>query len=163
MTSAKSYAKAYLATTESIDTTERLAWLMALRARAIQRAVVRLLQSRERDKALAALDVPPPISQFLRVLADDRALPRLEVIAEQALTLAFRAGQGVPIRLTVVDEAAISEELTRALGQAGSGPVLTDTRVDPRLIGGVRAEIGNIQIDRSVTSRLAGLKRALAH
>lgn len=164
MTSSKSYARAYLAATVAVPALERLAWLMALRDRAAQRAVIRILQARDADAALVALDVPAPVIRFFHVLAEDRALARLGAIAEQALTLAAQAGVGVPVRLTTVEEvpADFSTDISQALAQVADGPVIVDTHVDPRVLGGFRVELGDVRLDRTLAGRLAALKRTLA-
>jgi F-type H+-transporting ATPase subunit delta len=51
--------------------------------------------------------------------------------------------------------------LTEALGRQYSSAVHLNLVVDPRLVGGLRVEIGDDVIDGSVASRIDGAKRAL--
>lgn len=164
MTSAKSYARAVLAATSALDAAERLAWLMVLKDRSVQRVMTRVLQERDPSAAFAKLAVPSPIARFLLVLAEDRALHRLGTIAEQALTLIVAVGDGVPVRLITATPVSdtVRTQIAQELTQGADGPVIVDTHVDPRALGGFRIELGENRLDQTVSARLAALQRALA-
>lgn len=163
MTSTKHYAKAFLAATRSLEASERLAWLAAVGTRSTERALVRLIQHPDQAVAFAALTIPQPIAQFLRVLAEDRALSRLGSIATQTLGLAFQAGDGIAARLTTAQPltASFVTELEQALAHSTTRPVLIESSVEPRVLGGFRLEVGDARIDRTIAGRLAGLTRSL--
>lgn len=162
MTSAKSYARAYLDATSSLEATERVAWLMAVRERAAQRALVRILQQPDSVAVLKALSVPESIARFFVVLHEDGMIDRLGVIAEQGLVLAARQGIALPVQLTTADTAGdLATDVHDALSEVSSLPVVLETRADPRVLGGYRIEVGENRIDRTLAARLASLRRTL--
>lgn len=162
MSSAKSYAKAYLAATESLAAEIRVGWLMVLGDRKAQRVVSRILQQSDSARQLSALGMPDQIGRFLQVLRDDRALRHLSAIAEQGLKLSHSQGIATPLKLEL--SAKLSElaqaNLLAALVQAET-PTVLETHINPSLLGGLRVTIGAQQVDRSVRASLAGLRAQL--
>ena len=163
MTSAKSYARAYLDVTASHEVSEQLAWLMAMQDRGVQRTLTRILQRPDATAALAALGAPTPIAQFLVVLHQDRALKRLGTIAEQGLSLAVTTHRGLPVRLTTATTVPVAtlDDLVARLTATQSGPVVTQSETDPRLLGGFRVTVGDQRVDQTLATRMAGLRRVL--
>lgn len=165
MTSAKSYARAYLDVTATHDVSEQLAWLMAFQDRGVQRTLTRILQRPDADAVLKTLDVPTPIARFLTILHQDRALKRLGTIAEQGLSLAVATQRGLPVRLitaTAVPATTLDDLVSRLTTQA-SGPVVVASETDPRLLGGFRVAVGDQRVDQTLATRVAGLRRALVN
>ena len=83
------------------------------------------------------------IEGFLVMLAARRGEVRAEVVAAQPLTEAQLG--------------ALSEHLRRTVGRR----VTVDTRVDPRLIGGMIVKVGASMVDASVESKLRRLQLAI--
>ena len=69
-------------------------------------------------------------------------------------------------RAEVVTALPLSDEdtevISRRLGEMVGHEVVIDTRVDPSILGGLRARIGDMLIDGSVQHRLETLKKNLA-
>lgn len=164
MTSAKSYAKAYLAASESVPPEVRVGWLMVLADRKAQRIVGRVLQQPNATELLSQLGMPNQMSRFLKVLSDDRALKHLSAIAEQGLKLSHAQGIALPLKLELsakLSEAALAD-LAETLASQTSAPTILDSRINPSLLGGLRVTIGAQQVDRSTRGSLAALKAHLA-
>jgi F-type H+-transporting ATPase subunit delta len=62
------------------------------------------------------------------------------------------------VPLSEQDRAAVQRRLVDVTG----GPVVVETEVDPDILGGLVARIGDRLIDGSTKSRLIALKRQLA-
>lgn len=163
MVSAKSYAKAYLAASQSLAAEERIGWLMALADRQVQRTLGRILQQPDAREQLRALSAPLVIIRFLQVLASDRALRQVGAIAQQGLTVAFQQGLATPVEVTSArDLAGVEvESLMRTLESELPAPVLVQTETNPSLLGGLSLNIGGTRIDRSVRSAVSALATQL--
>lgn len=163
MISAKSYAKAYLVVTASLDALERIAWLMVMADRRIQRQLRRILETRSQG-VLEPLKIPSPIVRFLRVLAEDRGLHRLDTIAAQGLRLIVDQELGTPVQLISARtlSPSVIEHLVEQLTAQSIQPVVMTHETDPRVLGGVRLQVGQRQIDQTLKSRVSGLAHALS-
>lgn len=159
MSSAKSYAKAYLAATTELGAELQVAWLLVLASRGTQRTMTRILQESDAEAQLKSLDVPSPVGQFLKVLAEDRALKRLSAIAEQGLALCYATELATPVRVASASELGPDELalLTKGLESSQPTPIVMATTIQPKLLGGMRLSIGGKQLDYSVAGRLAAL------
>lgn len=164
MSSAKSYAKAYLAATESLTPEVRVGWLMVLADRKAQRTASRILQQPDSAGQMSALGMPDQVCRFLQVLHDDRALKHLTAIAEQGLKLSFNRGIATPLKLelSVARSAQSLSDLATSLTTQSDVPTVLDTHINPSLLGGLRVTIGAQQVDRSTRGSLAALKAHLA-
>lgn len=163
MSSAKSYAKAYLAATEPLGAQVQVAWLMVLSDRRIVRTLTRILQDSDASSLLSSLEVPASVVRFLRVVNEDRALKRLGAISEQGLVLTFERKIATPVRLTAAAELA-ADQLDRIVSEletAESAPVVLTTSVQPKLLGGLRLEVGDAALDYTLAGRLTALKTHL--
>jgi F-type H+-transporting ATPase subunit delta len=58
-------------------------------------------------------------------------------------------------------DAATAERLAERLAHAARAEVLLDHSVDPSLIGGVVAQVGNVVFDGSIRTQLEDLRRTL--
>jgi F-type H+-transporting ATPase subunit delta len=103
------------------------------------------------------------VSSLLTLLLERKRIDQLPVLAEAFADL-VRQQKGIrlaevttAVPLNEADRAAVAQWLTRYLGYA------VDVRyaVDPEIIGGVVARVGDQLIDGSVRGRLEGLRRAL--
>lgn len=164
MTSAKSYAKAYLAATDDLAPEVRVGWLMVLADRKAQRTIGRILQQKAATDILSKLGLPDQVNRFLKILADDKALKHLTAIAEQGLKLSHQQGIATPLKLELsakFSDQQLSDLATALTGQS-STPTVLETHINPSLLGGLRVTIGAQQVDRSTRGSLAALKAHLA-
>ena len=115
--------------------------------------------------ALAELlpDVPPTVRNFLEILARRDRLDLVPDIAAQFRRLANEhRGIAVAQVTTAVPLDAAQRELVAARLSARFGKQVTlEERVDPSILGGVVAQIGDDVIDGSVRGRLERLRRSL--
>lgn len=120
----------------------------------------------------AALDqllpnAPPMVRNFLNILADRDRLDQVPQVAE-ALSELINQERGI-ITAEVTTAVPLDAELQRLITQRlasylnrAPDQVTIQSRVDPSIIGGVVARIGDRLIDDSVRGRLARLRRTLA-
>jgi F-type H+-transporting ATPase subunit delta len=115
--------------------------------------------------ALAELlpELAPPVHNFLTLLA---RRDRLELVPEIAAQFRRRVNEHRGIQVAQVTTAVPLDErqrdliATRLSARTGKQVVL-ETQVDPAILGGVVAQIGDDVIDGSVRGRLERLRRAL--
>lgn len=96
------------------------------------------------------------------VIAQGRA-SELPAIADRLAERAARSGgrDVAEVRSAIELDAATVERLAAALARAVGNPVEVRTIVDPTVMGGVVARVGDVVIDGSVRSRLQSLRTAL--
>jgi F-type H+-transporting ATPase subunit delta len=110
---------------------------------------------------LEATGAPPPVGAFVEVLLANNRVADLPEIADWLdAALAERLGQAVATVTSAHPLSPDQQEAVRDRLAARHGKdVLLVTRVDDRLVGGVRVRLENRIIDDSIQGRLA----ALAH
>jgi F-type H+-transporting ATPase subunit delta len=107
--------------------------------------------------------VSPEVRRFLEILA---RRDRLELVPEIAVVFRRLVNEYRSIAVAQVTTAVPIDERQRSqiasrLGQRVGKTVTVETRVDPAILGGVIAQIGDNVIDGSVRGRLERLRRAL--
>jgi F-type H+-transporting ATPase subunit delta len=124
------------------------------------------------EQKIASLDqmlphAPPLVRNFLHILADRGRLDELPDIAE-ALHLLDNERQGI-VTAEVTTAVPLDAELERLVAQRLATLLSRDpqqitivSRVDPAIIGGVVAQVGDRVIDDSVRGRLERLRRTLS-
>jgi F-type H+-transporting ATPase subunit delta len=120
------------------------------------------------DRKIAALrallpDLPPTVRNFLELLARRDRLELLPAIREQFRRL-YDELQGIrtAVLTTAVPLDTGRRELIAArLAQRFGARITIQTEVDPSILGGVIARVGDDVIDGSVRGRLERLRRAL--
>jgi F-type H+-transporting ATPase subunit delta len=119
-----------------------------------QRLVERLFSS----------SLTPTAYNFVRLLLRNHRLP-LAPGVQEAFDEMYLAEQGIAyadvttaIPLTADEEARVAASLTRFTGKT----IKLRTHVDPEIIGGILARVGDQLIDGTVTSQLRQLKNRLA-
>ncbi|MDO8490545.1 MAG: ATP synthase F1 subunit delta [Dehalococcoidia bacterium] len=88
--------------------------------------------------------VPDLAREYERLVNAHRGIERAEVIAAVPLTDKQK------------------EKITQQLSSMTGKKVAVDVRIDPRIIGGLMARIGDTLVDGSVRSQLASLRKGLA-
>lgn len=96
---------------------------------------------------LLGQDMASDLSGLATALADQAAAARSKQVAE--------------IRSAVPLDDATVERLARALGRATGTSLEVETVVDPSLVGGIVARVGDTVIDGSVAARLDSLRQKL--
>ena len=112
-------------------------------------------------------DVPPEVRSFLDILAERDRLQEVPGISE-ALSEMINHQRGI-VTAEVTTAIPLDTEMERLLAQRLAAYLSRDPskvvirgRVDPAIIGGVVARVGDELIDDSVRGRLARLRRALS-
>jgi len=107
--------------------------------------------------------VSPEVGRFLAILA---RRDRLELVPEIAQVFRRLLNEHRGIAVAQVTTAVPIDERQKAtiasrLGQRVGKTVTVETRIDPEILGGVIAQIGDNVLDGSVRGRLERLRRAL--
>jgi F-type H+-transporting ATPase subunit delta len=122
----------------------------------------------ERRKVLAAvaerMGAGPLLLRFYQVLIDHRRLVDIEAIRAEFARL---ADEQAGLRRALVRSArplseAQLERLRRALAARLGHEVQLEAEVDPDLLGGVVAQVGDLLLDGSVRTQLRQLRASLA-
>jgi len=115
------------------------------------------------DKLLDKMGLSPMVNNFLRLLMDRGRIGGLRAMSTVYGQLLDEA-RGIT-RAEVASAAPLGEgeleELKSALKQVAGREVQIEVKEDPSLIGGVRAQIGDLVLDGSVRSQLEALKDSL--
>ena len=120
-----------------------------------RRAIVEQLSSALR------LDAEP--ANLLFLLGDRNRLGYLDAVVQTFRELADQQLGRLRAKVTsaVPLDAAIAQAMADKLSQATRATVLLDRGVDPALLGGVVAQVGNLVYDGSVRTQLEDLRRTL--
>jgi len=175
--SAKRYAAAAFAVAADGGDPAFDAWLNTLTslARIMQMPSARVvflspaIPSEQKRAALDRLlpDAPPTVRNFLHIIADRDRLDEVSGIADSLRDLIndrrgiITAEVTTAVPLDAEMERLVAERLATYLNRPPEKVVIR-TRVDPTIIGGVIARVGDRLIDDSVRGRLDRLRQSLA-
>ncbi len=116
------------------------------------------------DAVLPRLGLQPMSNNFLRMVLDKGRFGVLPEIRVQYRAMADE--QAGRVRATVTTARALSAELgaqvQASLASATGKTVIVDFVVDPALIGGMVAKVGDTVYDASVRSRLSAVQQSLS-
>lgn len=117
----------------------------------------------QREKVLddlLAQKASPHTLSLLKFIMDQGRARQLPQILEQVSQLAAEARQSVvaEVRTAIPLEARQREELAAALSKATGKKVAIKELIDPSVIGGIAAKVGDTVIDGTVRRRLEQLK-----
>lgn len=169
-TIARPYAEAlYQATSGSADAT--LGWLEPLATVAADARLQAFASNPKVDVAqvfdliagLAPQGLPDAGRNFLRAVLDNGRLVALPEVAAQYRALrnaSSGAADAVIHSAFPLDEAA-QREVAQTLERRFGRKLTTRVEIDPALIGGIRAVVGDEVLDTSVKARLEQMKAAL--
>jgi F-type H+-transporting ATPase subunit delta len=115
------------------------------------------------DAVIQQAAVPPMLGNTLRLLDDRGRLSYLGSIARAYAALVDERAGRVRARITAARPLGsdVEKHLADALASATRRNVLMETGVDPRLLGGVVAQVGNVLYDGSLRTQLENLRREL--
>ncbi|MDA8164946.1 MAG: ATP synthase F1 subunit delta [Desulfobacteraceae bacterium] len=111
-------------------------------------------------KAIAA---PPVMVNFLRLVVQKRraeALPDIAEVFQAMVDADSNTSRGSVVTAVEIDDALktkIQEKLEKITGKK----IILATRVDPSIIGGLIAKVGDLVLDGSIKSQIAGLKESI--
>jgi len=109
------------------------------------------------------LSLSTELNSFLLLLIDENRTTLLPTVAEEFRTLVDRASGRVEALVRSARELTDEQmdRIRRALSARVSAEVTLRTEVDPDLIGGVVARVGDLLFDGSVKTQLASLAESL--
>jgi len=107
--------------------------------------------------------VPDLFLRFVMVVVDKRRQALLADVAREygALVDELTGRVRVDVSISHAPDARLEEQITAALTRRLGKTVLPTFRVDPELLGGMVARVGDEILDGSVRSYAAGLRRRL--
>jgi F-type H+-transporting ATPase subunit delta len=103
------------------------------------------------------------VQRFVLLLLERRRISALPAIARAYLELADAHTGRVRALVTSAQplSPAEADRVRRSLEQRTGKKVIMETAVDPALIGGVVARVGDLVLDGSVRTQIAALKQRL--
>lgn len=112
----------------------------------------------------AVVDADPTVTQFLKVLIENRRMPAVLLIRKAFDSLSDDADGKLPVQITsaVPLDSATTGSLVDRIGKQTGRSVTLSTVVDPEIIGGLILRVGNQILDASVHTRLERLRRQVA-
>jgi F-type H+-transporting ATPase subunit delta len=116
------------------------------------------------ESLLPRLGLAPLLQNFVRLVLDKDRFAAMPDIAREYRALADAAAHRVRATVTTATpaSAALQKEIAAALSSATGKNVVLEARVDPSLLGGLVARVGDKLIDASLRTRLESLQVALA-
>jgi F-type H+-transporting ATPase subunit delta len=126
-----------------------------------------LYPAAERRAALRAvgerIGLSPLVQHFLSFIIDQRRTRDIDAILDEYRKLAEAAAgrvRGEVISAAALDDGQL-ERLRAALARRTGSVVDLDVRVDPQLLGGVVARVGDLVFDGSLRTQLSQLRASL--
>jgi len=115
------------------------------------------------ESVSAKMQVPPVAARFFKLLVEKKRAEALPEIAEVYQDLVDADRNLVRGVLSAASELPgdLTEKVKATLEKITGKQVVLDTRVDPALIGGIVAQVGDLVLDGSIRSQLAGLKESI--
>ncbi len=127
----------------------------------------RLYPADVRAKVMAeivkAAGMSPIMSNFLNLLAEkDRAnvLPEIAATFQAMVDDERNISQGTLISATELS-AALQEKTKETLEKITGKQIVLATEIDPTIIGGIIAKVGDLVLDGSIKTQLEGLKESI--
>ncbi len=150
-----------------LDELERLASAITESAE-LRRVLLTPIHPRPQRQAVmgdlaASLELRAELRAFLRILVAENRAQYLPTVCEALRELVERAQGRIEAEVTSARElsAAEAEALQQALSRRVGSRVALRTRVDPSLVAGVVARVGDLLLDGSLRSQIATLGESL--
>jgi F-type H+-transporting ATPase subunit delta len=123
------------------------------------------LEVREKvmDHLLAKLQGSAMVGNFMKLLVQKRRADVLPVIAEvfQAMVDAERNMCRGTVTSAAPLSGALNSKIKATLEKITGKQVLLRTEIDPSIIGGIVAQVGDLVLDGSIKTQLTGLKESI--
>ncbi len=141
---------------------------LADESRELARVIFTPLHPREQRRGVVSalaqrLGVSKEIRAFLLILVEENRTALLLPIRDELKVLVDRAAGRLQAQITSARELS-ADELARlevALSRRMNAELTLEVKVDPQLIGGVVARVGDLLLDGSVRTQLASLAESL--
>jgi F-type H+-transporting ATPase subunit delta len=132
------------------------------------RVILTPLHPREQRRSVVSalaqrLGLSAEIRAFLMILVDENRTALLLPIRDELKVLVDRAAGRLQAEITSARELRADElaKLKAALSRRVNAELTLEVKVDPQLIGGVVARVGDLLLDGSVRTQLASLAESL--
>lgn len=124
-----------------------------------------VITDQDKSKALKALfkEAQPLTSELFNLLATNRRVDILRQVGEQYSALFEKMqGQDVATVVTAVAlNAALEKKILKQLEGITGRELVIENKIDPHLIGGFILQMGDLEYNASIASKLDNLKREL--
>lgn len=106
----------------------------------------------------------PDFMRFLALLVERHRMPVLTRIREEYERLCARAEERLSVQITSAVELdpELAQSIAAQIGRHTGMRVSLESRVDPRIIGGLVLRVGNSILDNSIRTQLERLRRQVA-
>ena len=114
-------------------------------------------------KIAKAVDADRIMSTFLNLLIEKKrvdVLPEIASAVQEMLDRAENISHGSVISAIEIDSALL-EKIQATLENITGNKVILETQVDPSIIGGIVAKVGDLVLDGSIRTQLNGLKESI--
>jgi len=121
------------------------------------------LRSKVMASLIGALQCEQIMSNFLNLLVQKKRtniLPEIADVFQQMVDADQNISRGTVITATVLND-ALKSKVQTTLEKITGKKVLIETLVDPSIIGGLIAKIGDLVIDGSIKRQLTGLNESI--
>lgn len=115
------------------------------------------------EHLITKLKVPRVMGNFLKLVVQKRradVLPDIAVAFQALVNQEQNICQGAVISAAELSSALI-EQVKQKLENITGKKVVLSTQVDPAIIGGIIAQVGDLVIDGSIKTQLTGLKESI--
>lgn len=123
------------------------------------------LEAREKvmEHLLAKMQVSAMVGNFMKLLVQKRRADALPDIAEvfQALVDVERNMCRGTVTSAAPLDGALNSKIKATLEKITGKQVLLRTEIDPSIIGGIIAQVGDLVLDGSIKTQLTGLKESI--
>lgn len=120
-----------------------------------------------RQKVMArvaeAVGVDPVMTSFLNLLVEKKrvdVLPEIASAVQEMVDREENISHGSVVSAIELDSALL-EKIQATLEKITGNKVILETQVDPSIIGGIVAKVGDLVLDGSIRTQLNGLKESI--
>jgi F-type H+-transporting ATPase subunit delta len=103
------------------------------------------------------------MTSFLRLLVEKKRADILPDIAHEMQVMVYQE-QNIShgsVVTAIKLEASLQQKIQAALEKITGNKVILETQVDPSIIGGMIAQVGDLVLDGSIRTQLNGLKESI--
>ena len=114
-------------------------------------------------KIAESVDADTILTSFLNLLIEKKrvdVLPEIATAVQEMLDHEENISHGSVVSAIELDSALL-EEIQATLEKITGNKVILETQVDPSIIGGIVAKVGDLVLDGSIRTQLNGLKESI--
>jgi F-type H+-transporting ATPase subunit delta len=115
------------------------------------------------DKIASAVDADQILTSFLNLLIEKKridVLPEIAAAVQEMLDRDENISHG-SVTSAIELDSALLEKIQATLEKITGTKVILETQVDPSIIGGIIAKVGDLVLDGSIRTQLNGLKESI--